>query len=142
MRKHTYFQSPCSIIVCYSSHGLNYGPFNDQPIFDHLNTELNFYSYSHCTTIFSHSARLSIRKGQQVYGILNCFCVFCVFKLFMRFRVWCFYYLPSTFRWAFITRMKKHMSLVEFILTLRKREAFRLLSPSVCNFQPIMTRQI
>ena len=36
-------------IVCYSSHGLNKEPFNNQTTFDHLNTELVRYSDPQCT---------------------------------------------------------------------------------------------
>ena len=37
------------LLVCYSGHGLNNGPFDEQTVLNHLNTGLVRYSDPHCT---------------------------------------------------------------------------------------------
>ena len=37
------------LLVCYSSHDLNNGPFKERTVLDHSNTKLVCYSDPHCT---------------------------------------------------------------------------------------------
>ena len=41
------------LLVCYSRHGLNSEPFNEQTVLDHLNTKLVYYSDPHCSPVIS-----------------------------------------------------------------------------------------
>ena len=51
----------CPITVWYSSHDLDNGPFNDQTVFNHLNTRLVRYSDLHCINSFKRRLKWSIR---------------------------------------------------------------------------------
>ena len=45
---HTFYHLNSEILVCYSRHGLNNRPFDEQTVLDHLKTELVGYSDPHC----------------------------------------------------------------------------------------------
>ena len=48
----TFYQTNSKLLVCYSRHGLNNGPFNEQNVLNHLNTEIVHYSDPHCIVEF------------------------------------------------------------------------------------------
>ena len=45
----TFYHLSSELLVHYSRHGLNNGPFNERTVLEHLNTKLVFYSDPHCT---------------------------------------------------------------------------------------------
>ena len=59
----TFYHSSSKLLVRYSRHGLNNGPFNKLTVLDHLNTKLVCYSDSHCITV---DIRLSDMFGNQM----------------------------------------------------------------------------
>ena len=58
----TFYHSNRELLVCYSVHCLNNGPFDEQTILDHLNTELVRYSDSNSSVTIAHICQLELNN--------------------------------------------------------------------------------
>ena len=47
----TFYHSNSELLVRYSRHGFNSGPFDERIVLDHLNTELVRHSDPHCIQV-------------------------------------------------------------------------------------------